>query len=297
MDPHGPYDPPQPFDAYYRGAPSGHTAVKKSVLHDPPWVEVPTLEGRRLLYDGEIRYNDFCFERFLNTLRETALLDTTLIVFTADHGEHLGEHELWGHHPPGYRQGLQVPLFMVCPDKLPMDRIIMHPVQLIDIMPTVLDLADIAMSDLLIEGDSLLSLIHGEELDFWDRRVSFSEEVVHKGTRDTGEWASLFYGKWHILRSHKLNDSVSQLARKFNAKDAGRFFGTRVFNFLKDEGETHYVNSFLFDLIFQYKIKQFIGTLQENNRVIWQAVTRDTKEMIRYDPSELERLKEMGYVN
>jgi len=297
MDPHGPYDPPGPFDAYYREAPLGKRLVKKSIFSDPPWVEMPTLEGRRLLYDGEIRYNDFCFEGFLKKLREATLLNNTLIVFIADHGEHLGEHGLWGHHPPGYIQGLQVPLLMIYPDKLPMDVKIIPPVQLIDIMPTVLELADIDKSGFLIEGDSLLSLMRGEELDFWNNRLSFSEEVVHKGKNDKSEWASIFYRNWHIIRSNELNDGISRLTKYFNGKNSGALFRTRVFNFLKDKEEEHYLNSFLFDLFFQYKVKYFIRTLQENNMAIWKTVTRGTKETIKYDPEELERLRAIGYLD
>lgn len=115
VDPHAPYDPPRPFDTWCREAPSGEIFGWKDRSLDPEWVETPTLEGRRLLYDGEIRYNDFYFERFLEKLRDYKLLNDTLIVFIADHGEHLGEHNLWQHHPPGYVQVLHVPLLMVHP--------------------------------------------------------------------------------------------------------------------------------------------------------------------------------------
>ena len=66
---------------------------------------------------------------------------------------------------------------MFYPEKLPGGKI-SQPVQVIDIMPTVLDLAGIDRSHLLIEGYSLLSLIHGKEPDFCDNRVCYSEEVA-----------------------------------------------------------------------------------------------------------------------
>jgi len=64
--------------------------VEKNNWSDPEWVETLTLVGRRLLYDGESRYNDFSFEGFLQKLEECKLLNDTLIVVIADHGEHLG---------------------------------------------------------------------------------------------------------------------------------------------------------------------------------------------------------------
>ena len=79
--------------------------------HYSAWVETPTLEGRRALYDGEIRANDHHFERLLEELERLELLKDTLVIFLADHGEHLGERGLWEHHDPTYVQVLHVPLF------------------------------------------------------------------------------------------------------------------------------------------------------------------------------------------
>lgn len=296
IDPHGPYDPPQPFDSHYQDAPLGKTVVEKSVFYDPEWVKTPALEGRRLLYDGEVQYNDFYFGRFLEKLKEYRLLNNTLIVFIADHGEHLGEHGLWGHDPPGYIQGIHVPLLMVYPEELPMNVKIIKPVQLIDIMPTVLDLASIDKGDLLIEGDSLVSLMHGKKLNFWNNRLSISEEVVHKDKNDKSEWASIFYKNWHIINSNRLSDSLSKLTKYFNKKNHGILFGTRVFNYFKDKEEEHFLNSFLVDMFFRYKVKHFVRKLQENNMTIWKALTKDTEKTIKYDPEERERLRALGYL-
>lgn len=298
LDPHGIYDPPKPFDSWYREAPPGKIFVRRdTTYHDPEWVKTPTLEGRRLLYDGEIRYNDFRFEKFLDKLKECKLLDDTLIVFIADHGEHLGEHGLWEHHPPGYIQGIQVPLLMVYPKKLPRNVEITQPVQLLDIMPTILDLANIDKGNLLIEGDSLVSLIYGKDLGFWDNRLSFSEEVVSKSKDDKSEWASVFYKNWHILNSNKIRDDLFKLIKlKSGRKIYETFFTTRVFDYLKDKEEKYYLDSFLADMFFNYKVKRFVQELQENNVVIWKALTEDTKRIIKYDPEVVERLRGLGYL-
>lgn len=294
-DPHGPYDPPKPFDAWYREAPPGKTLMERDTYHhDPKWVKTPTLEGRRILYDGEIRYNDTYFEKLLAKLEEYKLLDDTLMVFIADHGEHLGEHEKWAHRPPGYLQVLHVPLLMFYPKKLPRDVKISQPVQLIDIMPTILDLASIDKDNFLIQGDSLVSLMHGKDLDFWDNRLFISEEVTSKGKDDKSEWASVFYKNWHILNSNKLNDKLYKLIR--NKKVYETFFTTRVFDYLEDKEEEHYLDSSLTDMFFNYKVKRFVRGFQENNMSIWKTLTKDTEKTIKYDPEVQERLRALGYL-
>ena len=97
LDPHGVYDPPADFRGWYEELAPGRTPVERDDLeHDPAWVETPTLEGRRALYDGEIRANDHHFERLLEELERLELLKDTLVIFLADHGEHLGERGLMG---------------------------------------------------------------------------------------------------------------------------------------------------------------------------------------------------------
>jgi arylsulfatase A-like enzyme len=84
----------------------------------------------------------------------------------SDHGEHLGEHDHWEHRPPGFKQAIHVPLFMVFPGRFPSGRRIATPVQLLDLMPTILELAEVDRGPLLLQGDSLRSLIDGEQAFF-----------------------------------------------------------------------------------------------------------------------------------
>ncbi|MFQ5418697.1 MAG: sulfatase, partial [Myxococcota bacterium] len=114
INPHGVYDPKPPHDAFYRDEGPGKTPVKPDTrILDAKWVEHPTVEGRRLLYDGEVLDNDYWFGKLLADLERLGLRDDTLIVTIADHGEHLGEHGRWGHTPPGFVQVTHVPLVMV----------------------------------------------------------------------------------------------------------------------------------------------------------------------------------------
>jgi arylsulfatase A-like enzyme len=67
-DPHTPYDPPEPYKTQYS-------------------------DRRYRLYDGEIAYVDQLMGEFRDFMQEKDLLDKTIIVFTSDHGESLGEHK------------------------------------------------------------------------------------------------------------------------------------------------------------------------------------------------------------
>jgi arylsulfatase A-like enzyme len=301
IDPHKPYDPPKPYDSWYRERP-GTTPVARDEDIDPEWVAEPTVEGRRLLYSGEVRYNDRCFEDFLATLNDYGLLDTTLIIVSADHGENLGEHGAWGHSPPGYIQGLHVPLIMVYPERLPKGMRVTQLVQLIDVMPTILDLAHIPKGKLLLQGDSLLPLIAGKKRHWWHERIIVSEQYINRDNVKKGAaWASLFYKQWHMLNSYYLAANQSdRLARLMRYKGLrglhNRFFSMRVFDYNKDKEEHRYLRSFLIDLPLRHRIANVINRLQKNNLKIGEAVTQGRVIETKYGTEEVEELRALGYL-
>jgi arylsulfatase A-like enzyme len=93
------------------------------------------------LYDGEIAYVDTLVDRLLAALRERGLEESTLVVFTADHGEDLHEHNRYFFHSPSmYSSSLHVPLVMSWPGTLPAGARTDHPASLVDVAPTVLSL-------------------------------------------------------------------------------------------------------------------------------------------------------------
>jgi arylsulfatase A-like enzyme/tetratricopeptide (TPR) repeat protein len=115
FDPHAPYEPPSPYSAGYRGRE----------------------------YDGEIAYADAALGRLFARLESSGLLDNTLVVLTADHGESLGEHGEATHGIFVYDATLRVPLIFAHPDLVPAGRTISGPADLVDIAPTILGLLGI----------------------------------------------------------------------------------------------------------------------------------------------------------
>jgi len=130
FDPHQPYDPPEPF---------------KSRCRDRP-------------YDGEVAYADSALAKLLDLVAAPQLRDRTAVIFTADHGESLGEHGESTHGYFAYNATLHVPLILALPGAKSgrVDANVGH----VDIFPTVCDLVGGKKPDGL-QGRSLLPLVRG----------------------------------------------------------------------------------------------------------------------------------------
>ncbi len=93
-------------------------------------------------YDREIRFTDDMLRTMFTTMAELGLDDETVVVLTSDHGEEFGEHGCVQHGEQLYEEVTRVPLMIWGPG-VPAGRRVAEPVGLIDIMPTVLDLAGV----------------------------------------------------------------------------------------------------------------------------------------------------------
>ena len=116
------------------------------------------------LYDGAIRHNDRYLGLFLRWLFNQPWGDNTVVVVTADHGEGFGDHDVMGHGGAPYCEVVHVPLLLRLPESRFGGRRVGAPVALIDIMPTLLELAE-APVPAGLSGRSLLPLATGAEGD------------------------------------------------------------------------------------------------------------------------------------
>jgi len=91
------------------------------------------------LYDGEIAFLDAQVGALVGELRRRNLYDDTIIVVTADHGELFGEHGLATHFKALTEEELHVPLLIRYPPGIPAGTRVATPVELVDVLPTVLD--------------------------------------------------------------------------------------------------------------------------------------------------------------
>jgi arylsulfatase A-like enzyme len=111
----------------------------------------------RDLYDAEVRSFDNKLRSLFDLLERTGLMDNSVVVLTADHGENLGEHHYLTHGHP-YEPALHIPLLFHFPKDLGAGIRISSLVEGTDIVPTLMDLAGVAVPDGL-DGHSLLPLI------------------------------------------------------------------------------------------------------------------------------------------
>lgn len=96
------------------------------------------------LYDGNINYADEMLGRFFAELKKRGLLgnEKTLLIITSDHGEEFREHGDFLHKKL-FRETMEVPLVFYWPGRLPSGKVIAGQARLIDLAPTLLDLAGI----------------------------------------------------------------------------------------------------------------------------------------------------------
>ncbi|HEX4123478.1 MAG TPA: sulfatase, partial [Tepidisphaeraceae bacterium] len=166
MDPHSPYLPPEPFDRmFYHGNeldPANQSM--KPVMSFKPFCDYfatwmpPGITDCRFIdaqYDGAVAYMDACIARIFTQLESLGILDDTIVVLNADHGETLYDHECWYDHHGLYDVTLHVPLIIRYPARIPAGKRISGYNQHKDLVPTVLDLAGIRTS-VKFDGQSLL---------------------------------------------------------------------------------------------------------------------------------------------
>jgi len=178
FDPHTPHTPPQPYALGFRpSSPLGLDPVRAWVPFREPgprtFVE-PVLGGQRELYDGEVAYLDRQIGRLLGFLESRGLLENTMLVVVADHGESLGEHGILFRHVGLHDTTTHVPLMIRWPHRE--GRRIEGLVQTIDLFPTILKAAGLAVPPQ-----------DGQDLEK-TRRAVFAEHADHLGamvrTRD-----------------------------------------------------------------------------------------------------------------
>ena len=174
IDPHLPYAPPRGYDNKFCEREKRFTAenftiskdLRKYELNLPPSREV--VRKLNALYDGDVLYNDRQIGRLLEALEDMNLTSKTLIVFSSDHGESLGDHYYYvGHGRLVYNANIAVPLVIRFPD-LRHKGIIKEPVSNVNIMPTILDFMGWNQEVFPggIDGVSLMPLIREGRRDY-----------------------------------------------------------------------------------------------------------------------------------
>ncbi|HEV8632226.1 MAG TPA: sulfatase [Thermoanaerobaculia bacterium] len=225
-DPHAPYllppGVPNPFldDGKFPGA-----------ERVPPKVARAYRLGQQLArryyvaqYDANVKLADRCIGELLDHARRLGLLDDALVIFAADHGESLGEHGSWFEHGPlPYNTTARVPLLIFGRGVVRGSRV-ERPVELVDLYPTLRELAAAGVTVRGLEGHSLAPWLRGTpphaaaEGEF---RYSYSE---------AGERPRYF---------RSVQDGAWKLVQGFDRRgSAGVPGGWELYDLAADPGET-----------------------------------------------------------
>jgi arylsulfatase A-like enzyme/Tfp pilus assembly protein PilF len=231
-DPHFPYEPPEPFLSQYKNKP----------------------------YNGEVAYVDHVLGTFFQYMTETGLIERTLIVFTSDHGESLGDHGEKTHGMFAYNSTIWVPMIIAIPGFKPGKRD--HQVSHIDIFPTVCDVLGIEKPDTL-QGISLVPAMRGKK--FPARKIYFESLEPYYN-----------FG-WAPLRGY------------IHQKD--KFIDSPIFEYYNIDLDFNEKRNLAADIIvgkFRSELKKIIAGLSHP----------DSKEArTDYNYKTLEKLRSLGYVS
>ncbi|MEE8409642.1 MAG: sulfatase [Myxococcota bacterium] len=174
-DVHTPYMPPPPYDRFYYDD-DERDPRKRSLIRiwpllpdhmsDHPffraWLNgITDVDWVFAQYQGSVTYVDDEIGRLLDSLEGMDLLHRTAIIITSDHGESLGEHEMYFVHTGLYEQTSHVPLITYFPGSGRQGVQVRDVVESVDILPTALEYFDIPVPA-NIRGKSMWPLIRGQ---------------------------------------------------------------------------------------------------------------------------------------
>jgi choline-sulfatase len=200
--PHVPFVAPK---SYFESYPFEEIVMPEKVKGD--WDDIPkrginyvtSLNGKMSLeqekkavaaYYASVSYMDAQVGKILKTLKEEGLEDNTIVIFTSDHGFHLGEHDFWM-KVSLHEESVRVPLIIKVPDEQPA---VCHSfVELLDLYPTISKLAGLKTSG-HIQGENLSKTIGNPR-----HKVRSMAFCVSQGGRSfllrTDNWAYIQYNE------------------------------------------------------------------------------------------------------
>ena len=204
FDVHEPWDPPRWYVDLYDPGYEGEEVIYPRYDYSGYLTEAE-LRHVRALYAGEITMLDRWVGFLLQKIKDLGIWDETAIFFTTDHGWYHGEHGYIGKHTvlepkkgwPLYEEICHIPLIAKIPglDKGKRVNLLNQPT---DLMPTLLDLADVPAPKSL-HGRSMLPALRGEEESIRDIAVasptlSDDPETRVYSTVTDGEWTLVYAG-------------------------------------------------------------------------------------------------------
>jgi arylsulfatase A-like enzyme len=264
FDVHTDYTPLPRYLEMFESPYEGEIAGKASTLYKVRSGEVVLSDEdvRRLiaLYDGGIRQLDDRLGVFLAALERKNLLSNTVVIITADHGEEFLDHGGVLHDNTLYDELIRVPLIMFGPG-VPAGKVVEKQVEIIDIMPTILELSG-AKAPPNMEGRSLLPLITQDDPEWTE--LAFAE----------ADWKNEVYDVKRAVRTGRYKLYYDRHTKE-----------EELYDLLLDPAEKRNILKELPDVA---------ASLRKELKA-WMATERGRPAKMRLTEDEKKRLRALGY--
>ncbi len=200
--PHPPFDPPKRWLDHYEMkeipmARIGDWAEREYGNASGSLEELPNatsgkfpeeeIEAARQAYYAAISFVDEQLGRVLEALEERGELENTLIIYTSDHGDMMGDQHMWRKCRP-YEGSARIPMLLRWPKNLQLDakrgQTSSELVELRDVLPTFLDAAEMQKPQIM-DGVSMLNILKGEN---WRKDLDLEHSQIYE---DDNAWVAL----------------------------------------------------------------------------------------------------------
>ncbi|HHV09565.1 MAG TPA: sulfatase-like hydrolase/transferase [Clostridiales bacterium] len=232
-DPHHPFDPPRaylepylerldslPLPNYHEGeleqkpyfqkvdhkaAYNNHDSNNAAIVYD----NMSPYEHRlmKASYYAMIELIDHQVGRLMDTLKRLNQLENTIVIFTSDHGEMLGDHGLYLKGPYFYEGAVRVPLILSCPGTILKGKRSHALVELMDIAPTLVEACSFPPQPQM-QGKSIWSLLTGKAALNVHKDYVYSEYYNsmpwHKNP--TAQCTMVYDGRYKLVAVHSTNE-------------------------------------------------------------------------------------------
>ena len=226
FDPHHAFDPPKrllekylkradklPLPAYLPGELKNKTIFQKldhknaynntSTPHHFSFDEMTDREHRMIkaAYYAMIELIDIQFGRLMDTLEETGQSDNTIVIFTSDHGEMLGDHGIYLKGPYFYEGMSHVPLLISWKDHFPGGRRLNTLTELTDLVPTIEEFC-LGRIEPGVQGRSLAGILTGDQDPDSHRESIYCEycEAMPWHTNPEAYGSMVYDGRYKLAR-------------------------------------------------------------------------------------------------
>lgn len=233
-------------------------------------------------YDGEVLHNDWSLKQLAAKLKTLGILDNTLIIVVSDHGEEFWEHGWTGHGQSLYQELAHGVLVMWGSKLLPVPRRVSQPVQLIDVLPTVLDLLGLKIPG-VVQGESLAPLVKGQP--FHRSRPVMTSRYAHPYQENAG-----FIPENHVDSVALINDRWKLIYRP-DGKSVG-LNRVELYAHSKDGSDTTNVAVQNPQLV--RRMVTDIGQWMEKQRQVRSALGHGVKAAM--DQETVQKLRSLGYL-